>query len=146
AKNLSFKCTTPGAHVLSLTLSDGTAGCDDQTSIAITCTSVLCGNGVVDPSESCDPTAPGAPANCRANCTLAVCGDGILDSGETCDDHNTTSNDGCSATCQTEKCGDGIVQTGEACDSGAANGTTGNRCSATCTVSAVCGDGIVDAP
>jgi cysteine-rich repeat protein len=146
AKNLSFKCTTPGAHVLSLTLSDGTAGCDDQTSVAITCTSVLCGNGVVDPSEGCDPTAPGAPANCRASCTLAICGDGILDSGETCDDHNTTSNDGCSATCQIERCGDGVVQAGEACDSGATNGTTGSRCSANCTVSAVCGDGIVDAP
>jgi cysteine-rich repeat protein len=147
-KNVAFTCTLPGKHIVTLSLSDGTTGCDDSVAVEINCISFTCGNGMLDMGEACDVSVPGHPANCRANCTLAVCGDGLIDTslGETCDDHNTTSNDGCSATCKTESCGDGIVQTGEACDSGANNGTAGNRCSATCKVNAVCGDGIIDAP
>jgi cysteine-rich repeat protein len=149
AKNAAFKCTVAGTHTLTLTLSDGTAGCEDQVAVDILCENQDCGNGVVDTAkgEACDPTAPGAPANCRANCTLARCGDSILDSGETCDDGNTVSNDGCSATCKQETCGDSIVQTGEICDDGALNGTAGDRCAAGChAITAVCGDSKVDAP
>src|SRR5262245_23011646 len=51
-----------------------------------------CGNGVIDPGETCDP--PGTPSGvqglpCRTDCT--VCGDGILQAPETCDDGNTAS-------------------------------------------------------
>lgn len=148
-QNVAFKCTLPGKHTIFLTLSDGTAGCDDQVSIAINCVSQNCPNGVVDPGEACDPQAPGAPANCRTDCTLATCGDGRIDAftGETCDDGNVVNNDGCSSTCKAEVCGDGVVQTNEKCDDGANNGKAGDRCSADCkTVTPVCNDQIIDAP
>jgi cysteine-rich repeat protein len=60
----------------------------------------LCGNGNIDPGETCEP--PGSPAGvsgaaCRGNCT--VCGDGVVNSGEQCDDGNLTDNDGCDSDC-----------------------------------------------
>jgi len=60
-----------------------------------------CGDGVVQPGESCDPPdatidpATGQP-KCRPDCTY--CGDGVVDfsDGETCDDGNRIS--GCDPT------------------------------------------------
>lgn len=40
-------------------------------------------------------------------------------------------------------CGDGIVASNEACDEGEANGAEYDGCSATCTLTPYCGDGIV---
>src|SRR5262249_48837846 len=60
------------------------------------CSCVKCGNGVIDPGETCDP--PDTTINpitgqvtCRPDCTS--CGDGVLqtEDGETCDDGNTVS-------------------------------------------------------
>ena len=55
-----------------------------------------CGNGVLDPGETCDP--PGSPAGpngniCRPDCT--VCGDGVvqMSDGEQCDDGNSAECD-----------------------------------------------------
>lgn len=62
----------------------------------------------------------------------AICGNGQTELGETCDDSNTTSCDGCSSLCRTEGCGNGIQECSEECDEGAANGTEGSLCSATC--------------
>ncbi len=97
-----------------------------------------CGDGVwqSDGGESCDPTAPDAPANCRAGCTR--CGDMIVDGGdgEECDEGTEVGQDleceygeteciRCIAGCtqargNTSYCGDGIIDSsnGEECDGG----------------------------
>jgi len=78
--------------------------CDDGNGVdADACSDTCetsCGDGVVDPGESCDP--PGTPAGasgatCRGNCT--VCGDGHVDSGEQCDDADAVDGDGCDSDC-----------------------------------------------
>jgi len=48
-----------------------------------------CGNGIVDPTEDCDPSSPSG-AVCLPNelcvaCTCTTCGNGTLDPGEECD-------------------------------------------------------------
>jgi len=58
-----------------------------------------CGNGQIDPGETCEPTGAPQPPNsnpCRIDCTY--CGDGLVDTrdGETCDDRNNVS--GCNPT------------------------------------------------
>jgi cysteine-rich repeat protein len=68
------------------------------------CTS--CGDGVIDIGETCDPPGlpPGAPEECRTECTF--CGDGLVDTEEECDDGNTEAGDGCSDACAIEVCND----------------------------------------
>jgi MYXO-CTERM domain-containing protein len=97
--------------------------CAYHFTISVTAT---CGNGVVDPGETCDgdcptscpsvdPCAPaklvGSAATCDAHCTstpVTACasGDGCCPTGCT----NATDSD-CSATC-----GNGVVDPGETCD------------------------------
>jgi len=121
-----------------------------------------CGNGVLNPGESCDDGnqtgGDGCSAICRiesdwvcatpgAPCTSAVvCGDGQIEGAEACDDHNATAGDGCSATCTIETgwlcpvvgarclplCGDGLELGPESCDDG--NTTSGDGCSGACRV------------
>jgi len=65
-----------------------------------------CGNGKVDPGESCDlatGNANLADAFCRADCSLRRCGDRITDSAEQCDDGNRVAADGCSPSCLLER-------------------------------------------
>jgi len=65
-----------------------------------------CGNGVVDPGETCDPPGTAQAPNgnpCRTDCTF--CGDGIVNgpSGvghETCDDANSLNDDECTNSCR----------------------------------------------
>jgi hypothetical protein len=47
----------------------------------------VCGDGVVEQNEECEPTSDAAcPGQCAADCTCpAVCGDGQRDPGEECD-------------------------------------------------------------
>ena len=60
----------------------------------------LCGDGVVEGAEDCEPGGPGA---CQATCDRTqVCGDGFVDAPEACDDSNTMNGDGCSSTCALE--------------------------------------------
>lgn len=107
-----------------------------------------CGDGVVDPGESCDL---GLEDNsdvgyCKTDCTLAFCGDGELWIGvESCDEGpggNTGNYGGCRPDCQFSPfCGDGELHSVEACDNGAANGTSEHEdgfvaCSATCDLEA----------
>ena len=80
------------------------------------CHETVCGDGVVEGIEGCDPATknndlgvgctplctaePSCPAAGGA-CTTK-CGDGFILNGERCDDGNAVSGDGCSSTCQIE--------------------------------------------
>jgi cysteine-rich repeat protein len=98
---------------------------------------VACGDGDLDPGETCDDGNTNNGDGCSAQCQIEVpvCGDGNVDPeiGEECDDGNTVDGDGCSANCTIEPyCGDGTVDPGEQCDDG--NNTNGDGCSASCEI------------
>ena len=103
----------------------------------------VCGDGLVDPPETCDP--PGQPAGlpnvCRANCTF--CGDGTVQfgDGEECDDGNNAGGDGCDTNCLVEICGNGVVQPPESCEPPGASVGLPHECRSDCTR---CGDGTVN--
>ncbi|MFO0653037.1 MAG: DUF4215 domain-containing protein [Polyangiales bacterium] len=100
-----------------------------------------CGDGVLDPGESCDDNNNVSGDGCSATCRFeARCGDRHVDMGEVCDDGNNASGDGCRSDClSNETCGNRIVDTaaGEVCD-----GTPG--CGADCRSVAMCGNMRVD--
>ncbi len=67
-----------------------------------------CGNGVLEPGESCDDgntateaCGTGGVEACLADCSLRIarCGNGTLDPGEACDDGNDSSYDDCTTSC-----------------------------------------------
>ena len=87
-----------------------------------TCTYLVeCGNGRIDPTESCDDGNAVSGDGCDSSCQLeegftcaapgiachAICGDGLLRGREQCDDGDTDSGDGCSSTCVLESAGPG---------------------------------------
>ncbi len=96
------------------------------------CIGSLCGNGVIDPGEVCDPGAPATGGGeCRSDCLqLARCGDGVVEpfADEECDDGPANANapNHCRTDCKKPSCGDGIIddQAGEECDGSAASATT----------------------
>lgn len=113
----------------------------------------LCGNGILDPGEDCDPGKE--TIFCNIDCTESACGDGVLNTsaGETCDDGDNNGkpkhcNFACNGT-MPATCGNGVVEDGdfgdEACDDGEQNGTYGH-CNEDCTgpTEAVCGNGVVE--
>ncbi|MCB9659522.1 MAG: hypothetical protein H6726_17890 [Sandaracinaceae bacterium] len=112
-------------------------------------TGAMCGDGMVDPGETCDFGAGNSdsiPNRCRLDCTDARCGDGVVDVDETCDDGPANSDsvpDACRTNCALASCGDGVMDPGEACDEGADNGDAPDGCRATCVLPH-CGDGVVD--
>jgi cysteine-rich repeat protein len=82
-----------------------------------------------------------------------LCGNDTIDPGETCDNGNQNktgpaaaygTKDDCNDKCQRiPHCGDGTPQRPrEECDNGNRNGQAG--CSATCTVTSLCGNGVID--
>ncbi|MBN2724920.1 MAG: DUF4215 domain-containing protein, partial [Deltaproteobacteria bacterium] len=126
-------------------------GFDDPGSCSNTC-----GDGQVEPGETCDDNntsdTDGCDSSCQpetgwtcdgaspTNCT-PDCGDSMKVGGETCDDGNSTPNDGCDENCHTETgyictgtgpgscspdCGDGLIVTGETCDGTNFDGDTCN--------------------
>ena len=82
----------------------------------------LCGNGVLDPGESCDEGEGNSdvlPDACRTTCLWATCGDGVVDTGEQCDAGERNSDvepDMCRESCRIPTCGDGVIDSGEECD------------------------------
>lgn len=111
----------------------------------------ICGDGLQQRGEACDPAAPGGNdgAVCSSFCSVSYyfCGNGVIDGNETCDDGlNLGLDGGCPPGCsQVQYCGDGIVQTalGEECDLGKDyNQGAYGTCTSACRVAARCGDGI----
>lgn len=122
----------------------------DETELEVrfeqVCTLASCGDGVVDPGESCDDGNQIQTDGCLPGCVLAHCGDGVIRSGseEECDDGNTLSGDGCNAVCLREWCGNGVLEGDEQCDSGDARSDTDpDACRLDCRYPS-CGDGVVD--
>jgi cysteine-rich repeat protein len=135
AKSTKFTCAVLSSPTLIISVSDG-QGCVTTASVNVACTGEhLCGSGVIQPGETCDPPIPGF---CSSTCQLIAphCGDGFVQpaAGETCEPPNTAT---CSATCQSKiaECGNGIVEPPfETCDP--PNPATG--CSPTCQVESSC--------
>ncbi len=107
-----------------------------------------CGNGQIDPGESCDDGAANGSleSNCNELCILTSCGDGVVDPGESCDDGaaNGTSASNCSEACVLTSCGDGVVDPGEECDDGDQNSDSAPDACRTNCLAAQCGDGVED--
>ncbi len=153
----AFTCAQQNlGQTVTVTASNGE--CTKDLTTTISCKSVLCGNGVVDPGESCDTATvcgTGAPASCipgnkcTSNCVF-TCGNGIVEPpAEDCEPKGTAS---CDDTCHTRPiaCGDGFITGTEPCDPTAnppvpASAQPGSTCNADCTLNTpVCGDGKVD--
>ncbi len=106
----------------------------------------MCGNGAVEPGETCDSgAANGMYGACNGTCTAlgARCGDSVMNGPEQCDDGNASNTDACLNTCRNATCGDGFLRPGsEQCDDG--NLINTDACVGAC-VNASCGDGYVRA-
>ena len=74
-------------------------------------TTFQCGNGQLDPAETCDDGNFEAGDGCDPRCN-SECGNGNIDQNETCDDGNLSPNDGCTDACELARCGDGIIWLG----------------------------------
>jgi len=152
AATTSFQCSLVTNNLL-LTLTASNGECKKTLSISDGCNDGgLCGNGVIDPGETCDTAIPLMP--CPPNC-FSQCGNGIVEAPvEDCEPGNTAT---CSATCHTIAdggglCGDGLIGSLEACDGNTfpAGTPPGSLCSADCrhilpSLIIECFDGIVQA-
>lgn len=132
--------------------------CDDGNSLnGDTCTSQClaagttagqCGNGTIDPGETCEAVGGVFPPGCKnpseniegrtdlngrgcvrlgsPSATGSVCGDRRITDGETCDDGNRSNGDGCSAICLREgtlpSCAEVDAAAGVACVNFCGNG------------------------
>jgi hypothetical protein len=116
----------------------------------------ICGNGILEAGEDCDP--PGKGAGCGLDCrrlgnmNSSTCGNGIVEPvlGETCDPKSATTSIGCGSNClrlgsspstagtgsSSSICGNGTIGSGEDCDLGIAATSTSPisamRCSDNC--------------
>jgi cysteine-rich repeat protein len=135
------------------------------------CTTPMCGNGMVEPGETCDlGTQNGmAGSGCKANCTYEcvnaatdcttaapACQMNTCNAAHTCAAVADTAKNGmmcgtnlvCSngaCVAPTAVCGNGVKETGEACDFGTGNGAN-TGCTTTCQFSCTilpdsCNDG-----
>ncbi|MBK8260422.1 MAG: DUF4215 domain-containing protein [Nannocystis sp.] len=101
----------------------------------------FCGDGNVDPGESCDDGDANAnDAACTLACELATCGDGHVQARvEECDTgRDNGPGQPCKADCTANICGDGDKGPGEGCDDG--NQIDDDECTNTCKLTS-CGDG-----
>ncbi len=111
----------------------------------------VCGNGTVDPGETCDDANNDAGDYCSPDCQAATgfCGDATTQTVEECDDgasNSDTTPDACRTDCTLPFCGDAVHDgaAGEACDDG--NNDNGDYCAGDCSaVTGSCGDGVIQA-
>jgi MYXO-CTERM domain-containing protein len=96
------------------------------------CAFGVCGDGFVQPGETCDDGNHDNGDACTNVCEPAECGDGYIQPGEICDDGNASNNDACTNACEPAECGDGYMQPGEECDDG--NLVNGDGCDNNCTL------------
>jgi cysteine-rich repeat protein len=130
-------CTSIGQDFIG-----GTLACDaDCTFDTTNCTSLHCGDNILDQDEECDDGNFINNDGCSSGCKTERCGDGTPQINEQCDDGNAINSDGCDVNCTTSGCGNQIVNTNEDCDDG--NIVLGDGCRSDCSAE-VCGDGIVD--
>jgi len=160
AANSVFACSGPGTNV-PVTVTADNGQCKKALQTTISCKSLTCGNGVVEPNlgETCDFGAgPNHPADstCPSNC-VKICGNGILEGDEKCDpvpsDPATCLPPGDANQCQvrTPTCGDGFTTFPEKCDTKGNIGpdqkplANGGVCASDCGSVALptCGDGVV---
>ncbi|MCE9625912.1 MAG: DUF4215 domain-containing protein, partial [Deltaproteobacteria bacterium] len=111
------------------------------------CKQPICGDGTIDPGETCDDNNTVDGDGCDSNCTPTGCGNGIVtgseDCGElglTCDTANGFYCNSC--VCKQPICGDGTIDPGETCDDH--NNIDNDGCDSNCTPSK-CGNGVIDA-
>jgi len=128
-------------------------GCGDNASDPSSVAS--CGDGIVDPGETCDDENRSSGDGCSNDCSSTeTCGNGIVDLGEACDCGDGSSsppppcgetlNGGviCTLGCTRAGCGNAVADPFEVCDDG--NTVAGDGCSADCGSLEVCGNGILD--
>ena len=138
AATTDFKCAMVGDQLLTLRVSTG--ACADRIIITLKCVGISCGNGQVDPGETCDDGNRDDGDRCPMDCILPGCGNGKLDPSESCEPPNTAT---CDATChKLSGCGNGRLEGGEECDDG--NALDGDGCSGQCTLEPICGNGRVE--
>jgi cysteine-rich repeat protein len=138
AATTSFQCEAVGQHLLTVRVT--AAGCADRAMLRVSCTSLACGNGMLDPGETCDDGNRADGDTCPADCILSGCGNGKIDPGETCEPPGAPT---CDRQCRKGAgCGNGLIDPGEDCDDG--NLVMGDGCAADCTLEALCGNGVVE--
>jgi hypothetical protein len=130
----TLHCSFPRyGELVTVTASNGE--CSKSLSTTVSCIQTECGDGKVDPDETCDKGIPGVP--CPVDCN-SVCGDGNAEAPvEDCDPGNTAN---CNEICKTRtpKCNDSFLTNGEICDPSATPsvppGTPANqRCKPDCS-------------
>ena len=104
----------------------------------------VCGDGILNPGETCD-TGGVDTATCNGGlCTAPVCGDGYANAaaGEACDTAGNSAT--CDSDCTLPVCGDGLTNlaAGEACDT---SGVDTAGCDAGDCSLPSCGDGYFNA-
>lgn len=118
---------------------DARGSCPGLCAAGCRCAPPACGDGIVQPPETCDD-GPGnsdsVPDACRRDCRRPVCGDGVADLGEACDDAGESA--ACDADCTHARCGDAVTNeaAGEECD-----GASGGPCEGTCDADCACSIG-----
>ncbi len=100
-----------------------------------------CGDGSVDPGETCDDRNTDDGDGCDSNCSPTACGNGVVTGTEACDDGNVDDTDCCASSCTVNAagscCGNGRLEGEEECDDAGES----ESCNASCTRRR-CGDGI----